>query len=157
PFFIKLTDGGRAAWEQFTAAHAAEVNAEAFPDYLGGAWSKMRGYCARLALVLCYLRRVCTPPQGWPVPIVLEEAVNVQDMEGAARLIEYYKGHARKVYALMDSDPRCADARRVLRCLAANRDFGRDSFTRRDLYQHLRRYFKAPDALDAPLKMLVEH
>jgi hypothetical protein len=157
PFYIKLTDRGRAAWEQFTAAHAEETNAEAFPEYLKGVWSKMRGYCGRLALVLCYLRRTCTPPEGWPVPIIPDEEVTVHDMEGAARLIAYFKGHARKVYALMDADPRCADARRVLRCLAANRDFGKAGFTRRDLYLHLRRYFNAPDALDAPLKMLVEH
>jgi hypothetical protein len=32
-----------------------------------------------------------------------------------------------------------------------------DDFTRRELYQHLRYHCKRPEALDAPLRLLVEH
>jgi hypothetical protein len=55
----------------------------------------------------------------------------------------------------MDADPRVKDAKRVLRCLAAHPEL--NHFTRRDLYVHLHRYFKAPELLDGPLRLLAEH
>jgi hypothetical protein len=114
----------------------------------------MRGYCGRLALILCCLRLACRQAQ---THILTSNDVTGDDMRGAASLIAYYKAHARKVYALLNADLRVAAAGRVLRCLAANPDLGKEGFTRRDLYQHVRRYFKNPEALDGPLQLLAEH
>src|SRR5262249_22502064 len=76
--------------------------------------------------------------------------------QGAAQLVAYFKSHIRKVYAALDADPRIAEARKVLRCLERNPGLT-PVFTRRDLYQHLRRSFKQPEALDAPLRLLTEY
>jgi hypothetical protein len=146
PFVVRLTVCGRRQWHRFTHAHAAEVNAEDFPQHLRGPWSKLKGYCARFALIVHCLRLVCNE--------VHDADVDGESMARAIRLTDYFKAHARKVYAALDADQKVADARRVLRCLARHR---LTSFTRRDLYQHLRRHFGRPDALDAPLKVLGEH
>jgi hypothetical protein len=153
PHYVHLTDEGRAAWQAFTESHAAEMNADNFPEHLRGAWAKMRGYCGRLALILTCLRRACQRPG---IISTSGEDVTGPDVLGAERLVAYFKGHARKVHALMDADPRVADARRVLRCLATNPALAEKGFSRRDLYQHLRRYFRSPEGLDAPLRLLVE-
>src|SRR5947199_4536718 len=55
----------------------------------------------------------------------------------------------------MDADPQVAAARRVLRCLARHPEL--HTFTRRDVYQHLRGSFERPEALDAPLGLLLDH
>ena len=56
PVPLKLSAGGRLAWERFTCSQASEMNAEDFPDYLRGPWVKLRAYGARLALILQCLR-----------------------------------------------------------------------------------------------------
>jgi hypothetical protein len=147
PHFLRLTATGRQAWERFTQVHADEMNAAEFPAYLRGPWSKLRGYGARLALIVHCLRQVCGE--------ATESDVDGEDMDRAARLVAYFKSHARKVYAAMDADPTVAEARRILECLAAHSEL--NDFTRRDVYQHLRRQCQRPEALDAPLRLLLEH
>jgi hypothetical protein len=150
PFLLRLSPAGKDAWKRFTDRHAAEVNSPDFLPHLRGPWGKLYGYCGRLALILHYLRWAFTAVE----PVYAVDPVDGESMEAAARLVAYFKSHARKVYAALDADPRVADAKRVLGCLADNPEL--DHFTRRDLYQHLRRYFKKPEALDPPLRLLVE-
>ena len=59
PFLVNLAHEGKTVWQQFTRQHAAERNADDFPPYLIGPWSKFRGYCGRLALVIHFLRWAC--------------------------------------------------------------------------------------------------
>src|SRR5262249_21147037 len=58
PRLIHLNAEARLVWETFTRGHAAELNAEDFPSFLKGPWSKLRGYCVRLALIVHLLRFV---------------------------------------------------------------------------------------------------
>jgi hypothetical protein len=147
PHFVKLTKCGEAAWSRFTTAHADEVNNPDFPDYLRGPWAKLRGYGARLALVLHLLR--------WACDEVNSEEVDGESMNSAAELVAYFKGHARKVLFAMESDPKVVAAKHILDCLKRNPSLG--DFSRRDLYQCLRRTLANPDDLDAPLALLVSH
>jgi DNA polymerase-1 len=114
-----------------------------------GPWSKLRGYAARLALILHFLR--------WACGEVEDQNVDGESMERAARLVAYFKSHARKVYAVMDADPRLAEARHVFQWLAAHPELM--TFTRRDVHQGLRKSkrFENPGNLDAPLKLLEQH
>jgi hypothetical protein len=155
PFIVKLTATGREAWQRFTRAHADERNAEDFPPQLIGPWSKFRGYCGRLALILHFLRWACGELGEGEAAATAD--VDGESMDRAARLVAYFKGHARKVYTAMDADPRTADARLVLRWLARHPEL--DAFCRRDAHQGLRRNtrFSNPDNLDAPLKLLEQH
>jgi hypothetical protein len=146
PFFVKLSSCGRKAWEAFTEAHAAEINGQDFPVYLFGHWSKLRGYCGRLALILHHLRWACGEESG--------DAVDGESVTRAARLVAYFKSHAMKVYAVMDADPKIADARKVLKWIVAQ---GKPSFARKDAYQSLKGTFKTVDDLDAVLAVLHKH
>jgi hypothetical protein len=149
PVLLRLDSEGRRAWERFTARHAAELNDPEFPDHLRGPWSKLRGYCGRLALVLHELHRACYGDG-------VGRDVCGEIVDRAASLTDYFKAHRRRVALEIDSDPRLAEAHQVLACLARHEGM-REGFTRRDLYQKLRRRFDEPEALDRPLKVLEEH
>jgi DNA polymerase-1 len=155
PFIVKLTSSGRQAWQNFTQTHADERNAEDFPPQLIGPWSKLRGYAGRLALILHYLRWACGELGEGDAAATSD--VDGESMERAARLVAYFKAHAKKVYAAMDADPRTVDAKLVLRWLARHPEL--TVFSRRDAHQGLRRNtrFSNPDNLDAPLKLLEQH
>jgi hypothetical protein len=60
-----------------------------FPLRLQGVWAKMRGYLARISLVLALCRSV---EHNEP------EQVEEQDVKKAARVVTYFKAHARRVY-----------------------------------------------------------
>jgi hypothetical protein len=109
PQDVPLSDCGRAAWEAFTRCLAAEMNADDFPDVLRGPWSKMRGYCARLALVVQLLCLAAGDAGG--------KQVDGESVERAAELVAYFQSHARRVYATMGADRTLEDARRALRWL----------------------------------------
>jgi len=146
PFFVHLTACGKSAWEQFTQAHADETNAEDFPKHLLGAWSKLKGYAPRLALILHFLR--------WGTSEVNEEDIDGVDMDGAAALVSYFKAHVRKAYALMDADPRIAEARFVLRWIVKEQ---KERFSKRDSYQGCKGTFKTVESLDEPFAILLKH
>jgi hypothetical protein len=112
PKFVHLTKTGRQQWENFTRSLASEMNGEDFPHHLRGVWSKLKGYGGRLALVLHFLR--------WAVQEVDEEDVDGKSMEGAARLVDYFKSHAKKICAVMFADQRMADARRIVRWITTH-------------------------------------
>lgn len=152
PYLLRLDVEARLVWEQFTREHAKELNAEDFPNFLKGPWSKLRGYCGRLALIVHLLRFVTGETQNGPV--------DSESMDRAVRLVRYFKSHAHKAYAAAGADVCVADARRVLDCLSRNHgheDFA-GPFTRTAIYRRLRGHFRnKPDALDAPLRLLVDH
>lgn len=69
-----------------------------FPRKLEGVWAKLRGYLARLSLVLAVCRCCETGSR--------EERVEAEDVEAASRLLGYFKAHARRVYAELSApDP----------------------------------------------------
>jgi DNA polymerase-1 len=146
PFVVKLTANGRRAWQDFTERHAGERNADDFPPHLAGPWSKLRGYAVRLALLLHFLRWACGEAEG--------EEVDGESMARAANLVDYFKSHARKVYAVMDADPRLALARRLLRVIARE---GLGRFTRREAYRVMRGPCKAVEDIDPVLSVLETH
>jgi hypothetical protein len=149
PFFVNPTAEARAAWKTFTDAHAAETNDPDFPSHLLGPWAKLRGYCARLALIAHALRQACSEAEG--------DDLDGERMRRAALLTDYFKGHTRKVYAVMDADPKVLAARLVLRWLERHPEF--DTFTARDVHQGLRRQsgFGKPESIESPLDLLARH
>jgi hypothetical protein len=153
PYFLDLTADARRSWQRFTEIHAAELNSADFTPHLRGPWLKLRGYCGRLALVLHCLRWACDRPEIGD----LKDNVDAQAMEGAARLIVYFKSHARKAYAALDLDPRIGDARHVLGWLEIHPEL--KEFSRKNVHQGLRKgnRFNRPESLDAPLALLERH
>jgi DNA polymerase-1 len=146
PVRVGLTACGRNAWEGFTKAHAAEMNSCGFSNNLYGPWSKLRGYCGRLSLIVHFLR--------WAVEDVTTEAVDGESVQRAATLVDYFKGHARKVHACLGTDARLRQARKVVRWIV---DHGLNSFSKRDAHHGLEGSFKTVEDLDPVLALLEKH
>ncbi len=151
PVNIPLTPDGWEAWVDFTRTHAAEVNATDFPAHHRGPWAKLRGYCGRLALVMAMVRMATEGMGGGFGP----EQVDHLDVSRAVALIGYFKNHHVRVAGLLRTDPRIEETLKVLGWLKRGVDI--TFFSRRDCYKDLARSFRAPDALDSPLALLVQH
>jgi hypothetical protein len=162
PFLVRLDEGGRQAWQEFTSAHAKELNDEGFPDHLRGPWAKMTGYCARLALVLHFLGWACEHDEdGVRSPWHAgggrdKDDVGADSVADAARLVTYFKAHAAKAHAAMDGDRRLAGARRVWDWVVRER---RAEFKRWEAHNDLKsqKEFPTPDSLDPVLELLCQH
>ena len=87
---LKLTRRARDLFAATVDSLGAEVLEPGFPSRLEGVWSKLRGYLARLSLVLAMCR--CATGR------VTEERVEHGDVEAAEQLLTYFKAHARRVY-----------------------------------------------------------
>jgi hypothetical protein len=148
PRFVRLRQSGRKAWERFTGELAAEMNADSFPEILKGPWSKLRGYCARLALIVHYLRIAADE--------VTDEDVDGEAIDRAALIVRYFAGHARKAYHALDADPKVAEAKRVWEWIKREQ---RAEFKQWEAHKDLKSDSRFPtiDSLDAPLAMLRQH
>ncbi|MDX5895288.1 DUF3987 domain-containing protein [Rubrobacter radiotolerans] len=95
---LKLTSEARRLFTERVDSLGVEMLQPGFPVRLEGVWSKLRGYLARLSLVLAVCR--CAEDGA------REERVEAEDVEAAGELLGYFKAHARRVYAEMGSpDP----------------------------------------------------
>ncbi len=148
PTLVSMDASGRAAWIEFTRLHAAELNAENFPDHLRGPWSKLRGYCARLALVLHFLHQACSSALG-------PEDVDGDSVRRAAKLVAYFKAHYLRVAARMGADPRLDEATCVLAWLKRHQDI--KTFSQRDGWRALHGSFKQADSLERALRLLEQY
>ncbi len=88
---LRLSPEARKLFARAVDALGAEMLQPGFPSRLEGVWSKLRGYLARLSLVLAVCR--CVKED------VREECVEREDVEAASRLLSYFKTHARRIYA----------------------------------------------------------
>jgi hypothetical protein len=152
PYFVKLNQSGREEWQRFTDRHAEEMNAPSFPPHLIGPWSKLRGMTARFALILHLMRSVdsvnsVNARQG-------KGMVDGMAVRDAARVTAYLKDHAKKVHACMGTDPRIADARRVLQWVITNK---LQRFTKRDVHRQFPTLLTSTDEIDAILDILEKH
>lgn len=147
PYLTELDASGKQAWMAFTQAHADEINNEEFDNWLRGPWTKLTGYCGRLALVLNALH--------WATGDADVNVVTGESIKLAADLIAYFKAHVRRLYTIMGADPRVQSAARIIRWLEQHPSV--KEFRRSDLYEHLRRSCRTPEDLQRPLDLLVQH
>lgn len=91
---LRFSPGGRKAWESWIQSHLAEL--DTVGEQLRGAWAKMNGYCARLALIIHVCRHTARETKSLDV--------DGESMERATKLIGYFKSHARRVYQTMKRD-----------------------------------------------------
>jgi hypothetical protein len=93
PVVVRLAPPAKEAWVTYYNAHAAE-QAELEGD-LSAAWSKLEEAAARLALVV-HLARWAGGDAGITDPTILDAA----SMTAGITLATWFKGEARRVYAL---------------------------------------------------------
>jgi hypothetical protein len=148
PFFVRFSPDARTLYSSWFDGHCAEAEAEDFPRHLEGFWSKMRAYCARIALILDRLTRAYNPLDDDEENISSD--VSAASVHAAIQLTSYLKSHRRKVHGLIGTDN--PDARAVLKWL---QKCGRPMFSARDAKQNFRKRFAHdPEALHDCLRWL---
>ena len=98
PKLLKITRRAKDLFAATVDELGSEMLQPGFPVRLEGVWAKLRGYLARISLVLAVCR--CATSR------VMEDRVEHQDIEAACQLLGYFRSHAKRVYAeLSDPDP----------------------------------------------------
>ncbi len=80
-----------------------EMEQPGFPSHLKGPWSKMKGYLARLSLIVCmtYVVEPRNRRYGEDFYGVMKNnpMISERHVRAAVELLDYFKAHTRKVYA----------------------------------------------------------
>jgi hypothetical protein len=136
PTVVAFDGSARKAWEAWIIAHKAETRHADFPrEELEGPWKKMQSGCARLALVLDQLRWAYNCPHDDTMRDVTGTSV-----EGAARLIDYFKSHFRRVIGSIQGTK--GDNRHARDMLEWLLNRAKPRFTERDVNDVFRVRFK---------------
>jgi hypothetical protein len=141
PVLVRLDGAAKAAWTAYYDAHAVE-QADLAGD-MAAAWSKLEEYAARLALVLHYVR--------WAAGDVADETrLDAESMDAGIALAKWFKGEARRVYAMLDESDTERDQRRLVDWI--ERRGG--TVTAREVQTGCR-WLRQPGAAEAALEALV--
>lgn len=109
PNVTPMSSAARRRFKEIHDAIGRETRQSGFPARLMGVWAKMRGYLARISLILA----LCRCAESGEV-----EQVEEEDIENATRIIAYFQSHARRVYGKLGSvtreDPLAGEFRALL-------------------------------------------
>jgi hypothetical protein len=145
PWLLSLDAAGKAAWVAFFEEHAAEQLGRS--GDLAAAWSKLEGYCARLALIVHCCRQAAGDPT-LPDP----DLVDRQSVEAAVRLVRWFGREVGRVYGVLHRSQQEGDDGAALEWVRAQ---GRP-VTARDLQRsHGGRRYASAGAADEVLRRLV--
>jgi putative DNA primase/helicase len=97
PGTVPITEEAWQVFKELAEGLSEEAHALGFPKRLRGAWSKLEAYLARLSLILALSRVVDSGER---------ERVEPRDVLAGSVLVDYFKAHARRVFAeLHGADP----------------------------------------------------
>lgn len=109
PYILKMDSSGKAVAKEWYARHARERNDPDFQPGLVGAWSKMRSYFFRIAVVVHCLRQ-----ETGEIEIDPEPLIDGVTMQSAVRIIEYFKSHVQLVHPQLRSTAEDRKVQRVV-------------------------------------------
>jgi len=153
PWAAGLTPAAKARFTAWYDQRGRELDDPDACDGRGGAMSKSRANLARLALILSRLRLACDPCQallderGGTVP-----PVDVEDVEGATRLVAYFEAHRARAVDRMTAGAGDVDAASLLEWIGRHKPA---SFREADVSNHLRRFRSDPDSLASAADVLI--
>jgi hypothetical protein len=142
PVLARLDPEAKAAWIAYYNAHAEE-QADLTGD-LSAAWSKLEEYAPRLALVVHFVRWAVSDPN-----LSKPEIVDAASMEAGITLAKWFKGEARRVYAMLCESDAEQDQRRLVEWI----EHKGGSITAREVQQGCR-WLKQPGEAEAALNEL---
>lgn len=145
PIAVGLSRDAKAAWVEFFNRHGAEHD-ELIGD-LAAAWSKLEGYAARLALIICFARWAGQKPLP-PEPTY----IGLADIQAGTQLSEWFGYEARRLYLILNETDDARDIRELIELI--RRKGGR--VAPRDLMRCSRSYPTAglaEEALERLVKM----
>jgi hypothetical protein len=150
PHLVDLDVEGKALWVAWFNEHGQESDDVDQPVWVPGAWMKLKGYCARLALILSRLRLAIDPDRSTGD---VRSPVTGLDVAGAIQLIEYFKAHLGRVHHWQTGGTGDRDAFLILEWI---RRHDVTEFREALVRQSLRRRFPTIKSMDAPLRVLTE-
>ena len=142
PVLVRMTFDAKEAWKAYYNAHAHE-QADLTGD-LSAAWSKLEEYAARLALVIHFTRWAAADPSLSSV-----DAVDAESIGAGIRLATWFKGEARRVYAMLGESEGEGNQRRLIDWLGRKGE----PVTARQVQQGCR-WLKETGAAEAALEAL---
>ena len=150
PYVVNLGDSARPVWEEFTQAIAKRINQLDRFDPFRGVLNKLRGYGARLAILLWCLRRVCGE-------LSANSSMDAETLRRAAKLIDYFEAHGRRCLGVGWADRKFRVAKRMIRWLAISPE--KSLFNRTEAFQQLkdRRDVTSAEALGGVFRVLTDH
>jgi hypothetical protein len=153
PRVVRLTTDASCEWSAWCQAHYVEQEQDGFPDSLAGPWGKLEAYVGRLALILHLMHLAADPTT--PPPNELP-ALPVEIITDAARLVAYFKAHARRVYAAMARKSLAGgdDVKALIRWILRN-DLER--FSTRDIQRNFDRFQDDEAAVVDTLGWMMSH
>jgi len=143
PRLVNLTRSGKESWQRFTDTLANEMNQESFPPHLRGPYSKLKGYCGRLALIIQLMRWACDETH--------EEDVDGESMGRASELVDYFKSHCQKTYAAMGSCQATTGAQILFRWI---RKYDKTAFQKSEAQQANKAHFPKINDIEPALQIL---
>jgi hypothetical protein len=138
----RLTLDAKEAWKAYYDTHADE-QADLDGD-LAAAWSKLEEYAARLALVVHFVRWAANDPT-----LTNADTLDAASMGAGITLAKWFKGEARRVYAMLGE----SEGDRAQRRLAEWIERNGGSVTIRQVRQGCR-WLKEPGAAEMALEQL---
>lgn len=94
PTVLKLTPDAKRVLFEWQQANTDQCN-KAESEALSGIFSKMEMYVLRLALILEMMRYACKESD--------RQAISIEAVQGAIKLVEYFKNSAAKVYSILSN------------------------------------------------------
>lgn len=107
PVIVTLSADAKAIWKRFYNVHGQE-QAELTGD-LSAAWSKLEEYAPRFALVIHCVRWAADDPT-----LESPDVVDAASMAAGVRLTTWFKGEARRVYAMLGESDEDRERRRLV-------------------------------------------
>jgi hypothetical protein len=107
PSLVCLTPEAKRLWTGYFNDHADE-QCELTGD-LSAAWSKLEEYAARLALVVHFVRWAAADPT-----LTNPDRMDADSMAAGITLATWFKGEARRVYAMLDESDEDRDERELV-------------------------------------------
>jgi len=144
PVIVGLTPEALAIWKTYYNMHAQE-QVDLSGD-LSAAWSKLEEYAARLALVVHFVRWAANDPT-----LRSAEKVDAESMAAGLKLAEWFKGEARRVYAMLAESDGDGDQRRLIEWIERKGS----SVSARDVQQGCR-WLRTPGAAEEALAELAK-
>ena len=108
PKVLGLMPDAQDAWVAFYDDHAAQ-QAELAGGDLAAAYSKLEGYCARLALVIH-----CVRSADHDTTLVSADYIDAESIERAVRIIRWFCDETRRIYAMFGESDEQAEQRKLL-------------------------------------------
>ncbi len=108
PKVLSLMPEAQDAWVAFYDDHAAQ-QAELAGGDLAAAFSKLEGYCARLALVIH-----CVRMADHDTTLVSDDYIDAESIGRAVRIIRWFCDETRRIYAMFGESEQESEQRALL-------------------------------------------